>query len=40
MHGIGISSMRKSVEKYNGNLEIKVDENKFIIIIDIPLSRF
>ncbi|MBU3134288.1 ATP-binding protein [Clostridium gasigenes] len=37
LHGIGISSIKTSVEKYGGNLEIKSSDTKFIIIIYIPL---
>ncbi|MGL5756321.1 MAG: GHKL domain-containing protein, partial [Paraclostridium sp.] len=37
LHGIGIRSMKTSVEKYNGNLEINNLENKFLVNICIPL---
>ncbi|EIS9209310.1 ATP-binding protein [Clostridioides difficile] len=37
LHGIGISSIKKSVEKYNGNVEINTSENEFTMIIYIPL---
>lgn len=37
LHGIGISSIKKSVEKYNGNVEINSLEDKFIMTIYIPL---
>ncbi|HEK4700284.1 TPA: GHKL domain-containing protein [Clostridioides difficile] len=39
LHGIGISSVKSSVEKYNGNVEIYSDKNKFTITIYIPLTR-
>ena len=38
LHGIGISSIRNSVEKYNGNVEIKTEENRFVMIIYIPID--
>lgn len=37
LHGIGINSIKKSVEKYNGNIEINSSKNKFIMIVYIPL---
>ena len=37
LHGIGINSIKNSVEKYNGNVEIYSNENKFIMSIYIPL---
>lgn len=36
-HGIGISSMKNSIEKYNGNLEINDLNTRFLINICIPL---
>ncbi|HBF7081738.1 TPA: sensor histidine kinase [Clostridioides difficile] len=39
LHGIGISSVKGSVEKYNGNVEVYSDKNKFTITIYIPLAR-
>ena len=39
LHGIGISSVKSSVGKYNGNVEIYSDKNKFTITIYIPLTR-
>ncbi len=39
LHGIGISSIKSSVEKYNGNIEIDSTENKFRITIFIPLIK-
>lgn len=38
LHGIGISSMKNSIEKYNGNLEINDLNNRFLINICIPLK--
>ncbi|MGX9754865.1 GHKL domain-containing protein [Clostridioides difficile] len=37
LHGIGISSIKSSVEKYDGNVEIYSDKYKFTITIYIPL---
>ncbi len=37
LHGVGISSMKTSIEKYNGNLEVNDLENKFLVNICIPL---
>lgn len=37
LHGIGISSMKNSIEKYNGNLEINDLNTRFLINICIPL---
>ncbi|WP_254171428.1 ATP-binding protein [Clostridioides difficile] len=34
-----MSSVKSSVEKYNGNVEIYSDKNKFTITIYIPLTR-
>lgn len=39
LHGIGINSIKNSVEKYNGNVEIDSYENKFIMTIYIPLIK-
>ncbi|MGX4598917.1 GHKL domain-containing protein [Faecalimicrobium sp. JNUCC 81] len=39
LHGIGISSIKNSVEKYDGNVETDVFENKFIMTIYIPLIK-
>lgn len=41
MHGIGLSSIRRSVEKYNGNMEINIDpENHwFRLMILLPVSQ-
>lgn len=39
LHGIGISSIESSVEKYRGNTEISLSENKFVITILIPLIK-
>lgn len=37
-HGYGIKSIKKSVEKYNGNLSIRSENNWFIVSILIPLE--
>ncbi len=37
LHGIGINSIKNSVQRYNGNLEIDTSVNKFIMTIYIPL---
>lgn len=39
LHGVGIDSIRSSVEKYNGNVEISSDKNSFTMIIYIPIKR-
>lgn len=39
LHGIGVNSVKSSVEKYNGNVEISSDENSFTMIIYIPIKR-
>lgn len=39
LHGIGISSIKSSVEKYNGNVEIDYSEGEFIICIYIPIVK-
>lgn len=36
LHGIGIRSVKSSVEKYNGNLELNIFDNKFVASIYIP----
>ena len=38
LHGIGIDSIRSSVKKYNGNVEINLDKNSFTMIIYIPIK--
>ena len=37
IHGIGISSIKNSVEKYDGNVEIDISDNDFLMTIYIPL---
>ncbi len=39
LHGIGISSIKSSVEKYDGNVEIDYTDNEFIICIYIPIVK-
>lgn len=36
-HGIGINSIKNSVEKYDGNVEIDISDNDFLMTIYIPL---
>lgn len=38
VHGIGIESIKSSLKKYGGELEIKTEKNKFIAIIYIPIE--
>lgn len=38
IHGLGISSVKNSVEKYNGTVAIEHTEDKFIINIYIPIT--
>lgn len=38
LHGIGLKSVKSSLDKYNGDLEIISDKNKFIINIYIPID--
>lgn len=38
LHGIGLKSVKSSLNKYNGDLEIIDEENKFLINIYIPLE--
>ncbi|RDY24362.1 ATP-binding protein [Romboutsia maritimum] len=38
LHGIGLKSVKSSLNKYNGDLEIIDEENKFIINIYIPID--
>lgn len=38
-HGIGIESIKSSLKKYDGEMEIENEENKFISIIYIPLKQ-
>ena len=37
-HGIGINSMRKIVNNYNGQLILKCDETKFIVEMSFILE--
>lgn len=37
IHGIGIQSIKSSIKKYNGDLEIKAEYNKFTSMIYIPI---
>ena len=38
-HGLGMMSIKSSVEKYNGFLEYKCEEEKFILSIMIPMEE-
>lgn len=38
LHGIGLKSVKSSLDKYNGDLEIISDKNKFTINIYIPID--
>ncbi|WP_438573789.1 GHKL domain-containing protein [Clostridium sp.] len=37
LHGIGIQSIKSSIKKYNGDLEINIEDDKFIAMIYIPI---
>ncbi|WP_270660323.1 GHKL domain-containing protein, partial [Paraclostridium bifermentans] len=37
LHGLGIKSVKSSVEKYSGEVVIDYSENRFIMKIIIPL---
>lgn len=39
MHGIGIQSVKSSLEKYNGEILFEDEKNKFMINIYIPLNQ-
>lgn len=39
LHGIGINSVKSSVKKYDGSVEFKFEEDKFIIVICIPIRK-
>ena len=39
LHGIGINSVKSSVKKYDGNVEFKFEEDKFIVVICIPIRK-
>lgn len=38
LHGLGLESIKQSVEKYSGNLEVEDLENRFVIKLYIPLK--
>lgn len=38
LHGLGIDSIKSSIKKYDGELDIQTDENKFTATIYIPLK--
>jgi sensor histidine kinase regulating citrate/malate metabolism len=37
-HGFGLTSIREIVSKYKGNMDINMENNKFILVIIIPLN--
>lgn len=37
-HGFGLRSMRKIVEKYQGTLSVKAEDNRFLLYIVVPLG--
>lgn len=37
LHGIGIESIKSSIKKYDGDLKINIDDNKFTSMIYIPI---
>lgn len=39
IHGIGLKSVKSSLKKYNGDLEIEDFENKFLLQIYIPIDE-
>jgi sensor histidine kinase regulating citrate/malate metabolism len=39
MHGYGIKGMRLAVEKYDGHMNIKQENNWFIVSILIPIPE-
>lgn len=39
LHGIGINSVKSSVKKYDGSVEFKLEEDKFTVVICIPISK-
>lgn len=39
LHGIGMTSVNRTAEKYNGYLEHYVEDNKFIAVLIIPVGR-
>lgn len=38
LHGLGLESIKQSVEKYSGNLEVEDLDNRFIVKLYIPLK--
>lgn len=39
LHGVGINSVKSSLKKYGGNVEFKFEEDKFIVVICIPIRN-
>ena len=38
-HGFGLKNIKKIVDKYNGNIEIDIKDNKFITKIGLILKK-
>ena len=38
-HGIGISNIKKTVKKYSGNTNIEIENNIFILSIELLLNQ-
>ena len=38
-HGIGLRSIRRTLEKYNGTLRFKPDADRFTLTVVIPLQQ-
>lgn len=39
LHGIGISSVNRTAEKYNGYLEYYIEEDKFVSVLILPVIK-
>ena len=37
-HGIGLKSIQKTVNKYNGSIEIKQEKQSFILFLYLPME--
>ena len=38
-HGFGMKSMKAFVEKYQGQINVDIDSNEFVLTILIPLNK-
>lgn len=38
-HGIGIESIKSSINKYEGDIRIKEEEEKFVVSIYLPMNK-